>query len=66
MEKITKTWYSKVKNRLHLDEKCSKSKAEIIIREENIPKHTFLPYNDFNIIRVYFQSKTLKLGQYFV
>lgn len=56
MEKITKTWYSKVKNRLHLDEKCSKSKAEIIIRKENIPKHTFFPF-------IHFQLKQFKLSK---
>ena len=56
MKKQQRNWYSKVKNRLHLDEKCSKSKAEFIVQEENVPKHTFFPF-------IHFQLKQFKLSK---
>ena len=49
-------WYSKVKNRLHLDEKCRKTKAEYIVQEDNVPVHTFFPF-------IHFQLKQFKLSK---
>ena len=56
MKKQQKNWYSKVKNRLHLDEKCSKATAEYIVRENNISSHNFYPF-------IHFQLKQFKLSK---
>lgn len=55
MTRQQKNWYSKVKNRLHLDEKCSKNKAEYIVQTENISEHKFFPF-------IHFQIKQFKLS----
>ena len=55
MTRQQKNWYSKVKNRLHLDEKCSKNKAEYIVHTENISEHKFFPF-------IHFQIKQFKLS----
>lgn len=56
MKKKQRNWYSKVKNRLHLDEKCRKTKAEFIVQEDNVPVHTFFPF-------IHFQLKQFKLSK---
>ena len=56
MKKQQKNWYSKVKNRLHLDEKCSKNKAKLIVKTENISTHKFFPF-------IHFQIKQFKLSK---
>ena len=56
MKKQQRNWYSKVKNRLHLDEKCRKTKAEYIVQEDNVPVHTFFPF-------IHFQLKQFKLSK---
>ena len=51
-----KDWHSKVKNRLHFDNKCSKSKAQNIVNKENIAKHKFFPF-------IHFEIKQFKLSK---
>jgi len=56
VKKQPKNWYSKVKNRLHLDEKCSKNRAVFIVQERNVPGHQFFPF-------IHFQIKQFKLSK---
>jgi len=54
--KKQKDWYSKVKNRLHLDKRCNKFKAKDIVQEQNILFHKFFPF-------LHFQIKQFKLSK---
>ena len=56
MKKQQKNWYSKVKNRLHLDEKCNKAKAEKVVQPANVSEHKFFPF-------IHFQIKQFKLSK---
>lgn len=56
MKKQQKNWYSKVKSRLHLDEKCNKIKAEKVVQPDNVAEHKFFPF-------IHFQIKQFKLSK---
>jgi hypothetical protein len=56
LKKQQKNWYSKVKNRLHLDEKCNKAKAEKVVQPANVSEHKFFPF-------IHFQIKQFKLSK---
>lgn len=56
MKKQQKNWYSKVKNRLHLDEKCNKTKAEKVVQPAEVSEHKFFPF-------IHFQIKQFKLSK---
>lgn len=63
-KKKTKSWFLKVKNRLHFDTKLNKKKAESIVAcKENVKSHCFFPFIHFEIKQFKLAKKKLQIEQ---